>query len=211
MNYLCNNWQGFLEMCVYLIGRGYKSYCHITYPQKKIDKWLEIDKKLIHKYDAEKSKFQRSRQKKKGIANFYFLRWYDQVVIFRTQGIVSDAIQYDDQFHNITEKALELRISEDIQIRVPFTKPVTARLTKDSYRGFKAVLWDACTLKNKSAIIAEFDKVNGLPAWRGIIEQKRKLASFTVKQARRHNVKLKKSDLRILTKRKKYSPYSVKK
>jgi len=208
MNYLCENWQGFLQMCVYLIGRGYRHYCHVVYPLRKEYKWEETDRKLIHKYETAKSKFQRSRLKQKGIANFYFLRWYDQAVIFHTAGEVSGAIIYDDHFYNVTEKALEVKVSDDIRFIITREKSVTVRLTKDSYRGFKAVLWDVCRSKDRSAIIREFDKLNGIPSWKGIIEQKRMLAAYVVKQARQHHVQLKREELRFSTKRKIYKPFS---
>ena len=208
MNYLCENWQGFLQMCVFLIGRGYRHYCHVVYPLRKRYKWEEIDRKLIQKYGTDKSKFQRSRSKKKGIANFYFLRWYDQAVIFRTAGEVSGAIINDDRFYDVTEKAMEVKVSDDIKFRIPREKSVTVRLTKDSYRGFKAVLWDVCASKDRRAIISEFDKINGIPSWKGIIAQKRMLAAYAVKQARQHHVPLKRNKLRISTKRKIYKPFS---
>ena len=168
----------------------------------------ETDRKLTHKYETAKSKFQRSRLKQKGIANFYFLRWYDQAVIFQTAGEVSDAILCDDQFYDVTEKALEVKVSDDIRFRITRGKSVTVRLTKDSYRGFKAVLWDVCRSKDRSAIIREFDKLNGIPSWKGIIEQKRMLAAYVVKQARQQHVQLKREELRISTKRKIYKPFS---
>ncbi len=208
MNYLCNNWQGFMQMCVYLTGRGYNHYCHITYPLKKQSKWTEIDKKLICKYETDKSKFQRTRQKQRGIANFYLLRWQDQVVIFHTEGEVSDALLYDDRFYNVADKELEVKISEDIELRITREKSVTVRLTKESYRGFKALLWDACRSKNRRIILAEFDKLNGLPAWKGIVYQKKMLAVYTVKQAKKYHIAIKRNELRVNTKRKIYKSFS---
>jgi hypothetical protein len=191
-----------------MIARGYRHYCHVVYPLRKEYKWEKIDRKLIKKYGITESKDRRSRLKKKGIANFYFLRWYDQAVIFHTAGEISDAIIYDDHFYNVTEKALEVKVSDDIRFRITREKSVTVRLTKDSYRGLKAVLWDVCTTKDRRAIIREFDKFNGIPSWKGIIEQKRMLAAYVVKQARQHQVHLKRTDLRISTKRKIYKPFS---
>ena len=208
MNYLCENWQGFLEVCVFLIARGYRYYSHVAYPLRKEYKWEEIDRKLIQKYGIAMSKYRRCRSKKKGIANFYFLRWYDQAVIFHTPGEISGAILCDDRYYNVTEKALEVKVSEDVRFKITREKSVTVRLTKDSYRGAKAVLWDVCSTKNKGAIVSEFDKLNGIPAWKGIIEQKRMLAAYVVKQARQHHVHLKREELRILTKRTIYKPFS---
>jgi len=208
MNYLCENWEGFLQMCVFMIARGYRHYCHVAYPLRKEYKWKEIDRKLMEKYGITESKYRRARLKKKGIANFYFVRWYDQAVIFHTAGEMSGTITYDDQFYNVTEKALKVKVSDNIRVTIRREKTVTVRLTKDSYRGAKAVLWDVCRSKDRRAIIREFDKLNGIPSWKEINEQKRMLAAYVVKQARKHQVQLKRNELRISTRRKIYKPFS---
>lgn len=85
--YLCNNWQALLEQIVNLCGNGYYYY-HISYlPVRKKEKRKEIDKKIIEKYNLEKdTKDKRYQRKKKGLANFAFLRWEHILVILHTEG-----------------------------------------------------------------------------------------------------------------------------
>ena len=202
-NYLCKSWQGLIQMSVYLVSRGYYWYCLTEYPEKKRDSWAKIDQKLIEKYDADKSKFQRARQKQKyGMANFYFLRWESVSVIFHSKGKFSEKVTYNDTFYDIRKKPLKITISDNIEMVIYEENETTSvRLSRESYRGFKACLIDVCKLKEQKEIIKEFNKINGLPAWRGIIEQKQLLASFTVREARKHQVWLRKEALRIKTQR----------
>jgi hypothetical protein len=173
-----------------------------------VHKWQAIDEKLIKKYDAKKSKYQRARLKQKGIANFYFLRWHDQAVIFHTSGEISDAILYDDRFYYIYDRALEIRVSENISVKIAIDNSVTVRLTKESYKGIKAVLWDVCRTRNRKAILDEFNKLNGLPAWKGIVKQKKMLADYVQREVKRFHIDIGKKELILNTRRKIYKVFS---
>jgi hypothetical protein len=87
LNYLCERWQGLLEMMVNLTGNGYH-YININYiPDNKKDKYFEIDRKIINKYKLkEDSKDKKYQRKKKGLSNFRYLRWQNIVVIMHTDG-----------------------------------------------------------------------------------------------------------------------------
>lgn len=202
-HYLCDRWQGFIQQTVFLIGRGYHFHCLAILPEKKKERWDEIDKKLIGKYQADKSKFQRARQKQKGTTNFFYLRWDNLALILHTKGVIADGIAYDDRFLDVRDKPLTISISENITLLVYVENgKVSVKLEKESYRGFKACIEDVCKLKDKRTIIREFDKINGLPAFSGIIDQKRRLATFTAKQAKKHQVDLSPKELRVNTRRK---------
>ena len=195
-------------MIIYMMSRGYYYYCLTELPIKKQDKWLKIDEKLINKYDVEKSKFQRARQKVKGHANFYYLRWDSCALLLHTSGNLN--INVDDKFYDVREKPLLIKISENIQLEIRESgeeKKLSVWLNKDSYKGFKLVLADVCRLKKKYLIIREYDKINGLPAWKGIIVQKHSIAEYTVKQAKKNNLKILKKELRINTRRKLYKVF----
>ncbi len=207
-NYLCNNWQGFLQIIIYMMSRGYYNYCLTILPEKKKSKWLKIDKKLITKYEIGKSKFQRARQKAKGQANFYYLRWESCALLLHTSGNFN--INIDDKFLDVREKPLLIKISDNIKFEVKETsedKKLSVWLNKDSYKGFKLVIADVCRTKKKPLIIKEYDKINGLPAWKGIIIQKHSIAEYAVKQAKKNNFKLLKKELRINTRRKLYKVF----
>ena len=84
LKYLCKDLKGFMQLVTYLVSRGYYYHCVIILPEKKRDKFESIDKKLIDKYAADKSKYQRSRQKIKKQANFYYLRLENLAILLHT-------------------------------------------------------------------------------------------------------------------------------
>jgi len=113
LNYLCSSWKSLLEMVNDLAGHGY-IYVHVLYLNpKKQDKYLDIDLKLIKKYNAfyNKLKFKDKyyRRKQKGLANFRYLRWENVVVILHTKGKI---ILDDDLFMQSNQK----KISKDKEL-----------------------------------------------------------------------------------------------
>lgn len=88
IEYLCKSWQDLLEATKKLIGNEYY-YFHITYlPSHKEEKFKQIDEKLINKYKAFYQKDHYYRRKKKGLANFRYLRWNNIVVVLHTVGVI---------------------------------------------------------------------------------------------------------------------------
>lgn len=206
IKYLCGSWQGLVQQVVYLVGRGYYFHCVTELPEKKRDKWEQIDQKLIGKYSADKSKWQRARQKGKKTANFYYLRWNNLSVLLHTLGSIESGSSYDDNFKDIRDKKgrLKIQISKLIGLEIFLgdckkggSRQVTVKLDKDTYTGFKAIFDDVAATKNVKYMVKEFDKLNGFPAWGGIIKQKRELARFIVNRARHHQADLKQEQLRI--------------
>jgi hypothetical protein len=210
--YLCENWQGLLQMIVYLTSRGYYYYCLTLLPINKKDKWPTIDQKLICRYQTSKSKFQRARAKLKKHANFYYLRWGNVAIILHTEGKI-EGIEYADKFDDIRIRQMVLPISELITFTVSTLpnkgRKVCVRLSRETYRGFKAVLADVASTKNIAQMKSEFQKINGLPAYSSVIEQKRNLARYLVKKAQRHQIALKASALRVSTKLVRYKVFQT--
>jgi hypothetical protein len=203
-NYLTGSWQGFIQEIVYLVGRGYLFYHATELPERKRDKWLEIDRKLIRKYETEKSKFQRCRLKEKRVANFFFLRYESTAIIMHTHGS-TDHVLYDDRFSDVCEKPVMLKVSDNISLVIYVNNEAcSVRFSKETYAGFKAMIADVVKTKNRWEIIKAFNLINGIPAYSGIVEQKKRLVLWAVKQARKHQVALKKADLRLNTRRKIY-------
>lgn len=213
MQYQCATWQGLIQELVYLVGRGYYFYCIVPLNFKKCGKnWAKTDKKLIKKYEMNISKFQRARKKKKGKSNFYYLRWQHVAIMLHTAGDV-DSTVYNDRFLDLRErqKKIVLKISDLIWLQINLGAPkndnkrhIEVRLYKDSYNGFKDNLERVIQLKNKEMIFNEFNKINGIPAWAGIIKQKQLLYNFMLRKCKSNSVKLNNEDkpkIRILTKR----------
>lgn len=206
--YLCSSWQGLLQQLAWLLSRGYW-YHHVTYlPERKRDRWESIDKKLIAKYGTDLSKWQRARRRKKGLANFAYLRWENVAVLMHTAGDIPSDIVYDDHFRDFRAKGKKNRLKIQISPLVGFEfylddKGITVKLDKATFRGIKDSLEEVISTKDVEKIRKEFNKINGFPAYRGIVCQKVQLAKYVVKKAGHHQVKLSASDLRINT----YKPY----
>ena len=206
--YLCGSWQGLLQQIVYQVGRGYRWYCLTILPEHKIDNWLKIDQKLMKKYDCAKSKFQRYREKNKGAACYLYIRWQHIAVILRTTGVVRPE---DDTFYNIEKKELLLQITPLVGFKVHHKRhnhSVTAvYLARDTFRGLKAVLEETARKEHlEKPVLAKFvrkewDKINGFPAYGGIIEQKAELLRHVLTLCRKHNIPLERGDFRFSTKR----------
>jgi len=203
--YLCKSWKGFLQQIVSQLAFGYEYY-HITvYSEEKQDKWLQIDKKLINKYQTKKSKFQRSRIKSKGFANFYFLRWENIAVILHSEGNLSNGIVYDDKFKNLSKNPMFLKISERITFKIQKSniknKKIDVFLAKESYQNIKEQIYEiAMKTKRKENIVTEFKKLNGLPSYRGINQQQKNLREALIKFCKRHQIIIRKYELFIRTK-----------
>ena len=201
--YLCSSWQGFIQMLVYLFGRDYYYYCLVNLPELKKHRWEKIDQKLIFKYQAAKSKWQRYKAKEQKRANFYYLRWNSVAIIMHTKGHIPEEINYDDLFQDIRKMQLEFYISELVGFVVYLDEQekVSVKLTKDTYAGHKTELTDAAATKNIIKMQQTFNMLNGYPAWKGIIQQKRKLSKYLVRQAQKHQITLYMKSLRLVDKR----------
>lgn len=208
-NYECECWQGLLQILVYLSSRGYHYHQVQQLPARKKDKWKKIDERLIEKFGAGLSKFQRARRKKDGMANFYYLRWQGLVVIIHTPGIIPVDLQRE-KFQEVKSNPIRVRLSENISMDVYYdeaTKKFSARMSRDSYLGFKAVLENACKC-GLSRTKEEFERTNGIPAWHGVVQQKKTLARHVLGEARRHNIEIRLADLRLNTKRTIYDVFA---
>lgn len=200
--YLCESWQGLLQQLVYLISRGYTFY-HITYlPRDKEEKWIKVDEKLIEKYKTNKSKWQRSRLKNKGVANYFYIRWDNIAIILHTKGDLETGIVRDDKFSDIHQKPLVFKISDLVAFSIQFfNDKVNVKFDKETYEGMKEHFYDVAKTKNKFKIIKSFEKLNGVPPWAGIIAQKRNLVKFLVEQSKRHDVKITQKEFKLKDKR----------
>ncbi|MDQ0808032.1 hypothetical protein [Priestia megaterium] len=210
LNYEVISWQGLIQMIVYLLGRGYYHWHLIYLPESKQDKWESIDKKLIAKYGMDISKYTRRDRKKRKIANFYYLRWQHIAILLHTDGEITSKVKASiaklddtiDEFYDIRKTHMLLSIGDVSTYEIyEHQDKVVVKLEKQCYRELKTGLIDVAETKNKTRMIKTFDQLNGMPAWSGVYQQKKALAKFLVKQARKNGVKLSLSDLRIVGKR----------
>ena len=193
-----------MQQVIAQLNFGYVYYHIVIYPEKKIKKWSEIDKKLITKYQIKKSKFQRSRLKAKGFSNFYFMRWENIAIIMHTDGQINTEINYDDKFNDFNNTPINLKISERITFRIKNNpskqnKP-SVFIEKNSYKNIKHTIYQIAKRGGKNEVIKQFKKLNGLPSYSGIHQQKTNLRKALVVFCRKQNIQIKKSELPIRTK-----------
>jgi len=135
------------------------------------------------------------------------MRWDKYAWILQSPGVVRDDIVYDDTFHSFAGRPIEVRVGpETLLVAGLFGRNggVSVKISKETYREVRAGLMEATYSGDINRCVREFNKLNGFPAWHGIVKQKMRLAEYLVKQARSHQLKLSKKDLRIYTRRKVY-------
>lgn len=185
--YECESWQGMVQQVVLFMSSGYTRYCHLVIPDRKLDQAGRIDRKLIQKYQCDLSKDQRYRRKKKNEANFHYLRWHDLALILQCPGTIGPEILYDDKFSDVLKNPLHLVVSDYLTLKIVKSQQGwTVCMSRDTYREAKAQLFEKIIHVSKSEIMDQYNKLNGLPAWRGIIEQRRRLQEFVISATKRH-------------------------
>jgi len=198
---IAGTWQGYLQQIVQYVGHGNYWYCQVEYPEKKWLVFTKIDEKLIRKYGADMSKFQRARRKREGQASFCFIRWERFALIVRNQGELPGDLCADDPdvFCDIRITPLRIEVSENISLVINHHGKVRVRMATETYRGFKACIANAAAARNGRLMAWEYNRANGLPAYEGIIEQRRRLRTFTIEIARRHQIPMDEGKLRLAT------------
>ncbi|MFJ7932650.1 hypothetical protein [Peribacillus sp. NPDC096448] len=189
--YLVASWQGLLQyISKNMFGNGYY-YWHLTeLPVQRQNKWGEIDRKLIKKYDGIIDKFKRHRRKAKGEANFRYIRFEQYVFIFHTLGTLPDV--YDDPFYDVRENPFILKISDSVsfKIRINGDGKVNVSFTTDTYQGFKAMLHNVAKTQNAGLLKKTFSHINGIPSPAGVLRQKKDLVDYVIRQAEKNQLRI---------------------
>lgn len=114
---------------------------------------------------------------------------------FKVKQLEKYSVQYDDSFSDIRQRPLPLRISDQVFLEVRYIKKAgkgdqaTVTMQQNFYNEKKYGLEEILAkTKNKDKVFAAFDMLNGFPAWRGIVLQKREIQQFLTKEARKHGV-----------------------
>lgn len=184
VKYLIGNWVAFVQQIQHLISRGYTEYCLVNYPEDKAKKYLNIDRKLIEKYNANLNKDKTYYNKTKGYCNFKFLRWGNLGIILRTKGDLQKNIVQDDAFSNVEKQKINVRVGERVNLLIGFNHEniVTVAMDNETYQIVKATCFEYVDSKDYYAAISTFNNLNGLPSWGGIVQQKIKLKGRIVKK-----------------------------
>jgi hypothetical protein len=196
--YLCQSWQGFLQQLIINANLGYHWYFSYEFKARKHERWHRTDKKLIELYEADRSKDKRYHYKKAGKTNFTYLR-FDRIFIMQATNVIEDYKHgYDLKtrpfiYSPTPDGILELKISPNVEGKF------TLWLSRDCYRNIKATIYEYLARRQPEKAIYTFNALNGVPCYSGINEQKTQMLREILKEAKRHNLKLKRDDFRINT------------
>jgi hypothetical protein len=191
-------WQGYLQQLVRYVGHGSHHYCRIQYPEKKREKWVDIDIKLKTKYGAELSKYQRCRRRKSGKASHVFLRWQNQAIVLRGDGDIPD--QNDpDIFFDVKKTPLQVCLSEETTLMIRYEHKCQVYIDRNTYRRIRNELEAAILDRRPDIVIRLFNRINGFPSYAGINSQKCELKKWALRECKKHNLKLQTEKLRINT------------
>lgn len=219
--YITVSYEGMLQQLVNYVSNGYQYFFSMEFSQKHMENIEKIDEKIINKYQTFLSKDKRYYNKKKGLANFVYLRFKNQAFVlmatndFQNKNTKSNVL-IDDHFYHFEDKQnpLLFNVSEHLSFRLRTvteaknikktikikegkktkkqiqkikkdaskkTTKITVFLTKEMYRNKKYYCMELLNKRLYKQSINEFNKLNGLPAWSGVIEQKLALKSELMK------------------------------
>lgn len=182
-----DSWKGFTKLVLNHAGHGYVEYSAFMIPDKKMVKAECIDRKILQKYqEAGYNKDQRYRHKKAGQANMAYLRWHNIGVLMRTEGEFKERPDAD-KFLRLDAEPLIFAVGTMIEIKIAKAKAgrnYTAFISKKSYREIKALLRDH--IRHRRPAVAEeyWNRLRGLPAFSGILEQTRELTKWIKKECK---------------------------
>jgi len=182
-----DSWKEFAKLLLNHAAHGYVEYASFVIPDKKMSKAEAIDRKILCKYpEIGYSKDQRYRRKKAGQANFIYLRWQKIGIMLRTEGDVA-ARQDPEQFERLDSAPLTFAVGSMLEIKVGKAKAgrnYTAFLSKQCFRTIKGILRE--NVRHRRLAVAEnyWERLCGLPAFGGILEQTRELTKWIKKECK---------------------------
>ena len=187
-NYLVSNsnWKNFLYVLLTNISQGYWYFSGFEYPFSKLEKWKNLDQKMLQKYPILLSKDQRYRRKKQGKANFRFFRWENQAVFLRTEGEYIPP-KSDENWRKIEGKE-KLRIKTgNITFEIfNLQNTYTIKLSRENFREIKAEIRELLEKKNIDYALKKISNLNGLPNYKGIFQQKTEIIKFFKIECKKH-------------------------
>jgi hypothetical protein len=199
MKHVAESWQGLIQGLVTWVSHGYYFVCKTHYPDHKDQ--TAIDEKLVRKYRADLEKTKRWRVRKEtGAAMFALIRLRGTAYLLHTEGTLPSV--YDDRFIDLRMEPLMVRVSESIVFEISVKHEKTeVCLSGRTYEWMMAGLADAVRTRSKRRIIAQFERLNGLPAYHGIVAQKVAIVKWLLHEAHGRRVWIGRKDLRVSTRR----------
>lgn len=186
--YLIGNWIALVQQIQHLVSRGYVEYCMVKYPEHKEHKFLQIDQKLIDKYNANLNKDKTYYNKKKKYSNFKFLRFEDTAIILKTKGNLHENIIFDDVFLNVKKEKICVVGGDRAKLLIGYDDEMKATvfLDRETYKEVKATCFEYIDRKQYYKAVETFNNLNALPSWGGIVEQKIRMKGQIVKKMKKN-------------------------
>lgn len=199
----------FVELLRHRISYGYIYY--YVFKQKKPEKDAEIAKYYL----SHLKKYQRTyRRHTKGLRNYFYMRWNDTGIVLATEGSADPSLQHIEPYLvDIRRNPLRLRISDITELiihaqpRRKKTLKVNIYLSKYTLDVIKANLLQILKLhanpsgkkekKQAKNAVRKAWLVNGYPSFMGLLEQKKQLRSWYVKEARLRGINIPIQELKL--------------
>lgn len=183
------DWKGWLQHAVSMIGMGYHYYQVVMYPADKRDKWPQIDKKMMEKFEVV-DRFKRARRKQKGWANFSLARWNDQLLILRTEGINPPHLDLSgEKFKDATKEPLCLSFGKVLRLNISkMSGKVHVGMPRDLFDDWRANIEELAKTRSLAKMKWTLRRLNGIPAYAGINAQRRRLVEIAVEHLKANQV-----------------------
>ena len=209
--YLCTCWQAFIQQIVHNVSHGYYYYHYHTLTENRRDKLPQIDKQIETRFATDRAKDQRYRAKKRGECNYFYLRHELKLIIMRTDGNEWSSELRSHPFDDIRQKPLEIRIEGDgnlvLKLHRKAVSGISVCLSKSCFRDKKYELLNLLEHRQISKMMYAFNKLNGVPAYSGVVEHKKLLMKELINAAKKHGIKLRREDFRLKTKLERYKVF----
>ena len=203
------SYEAMLQQLVTYVSSGYHYYFSMQIAEKFMANIDKIDEKIINKYETYFGKDKRYYNKKKGFANFVYLRFKNQAFVLMATNDFQNKdtkanILIDDHFYHFEDKQNPLifnaserasfklktvtvmqkakkkrkgqqtkkQVKSEVRKATKNKTKITVFLTKEMYRQKKHFCIELLNKRLYKQAINEFNKLNGLAAWSGVVEQK---------------------------------------
>ena len=199
----------FVELLRHRISYGYIYY--YTFTQKKPEKDAEISRY----YKSNLKKYQRTYRKHAlGLRNYFYMRYNSTGIVLATEGRADPDLQHIEQFlKDIRKEPLHLQVSDITEFIVyaqerksKKTLKVNIYLSKHTIQIIKANLLQVLKLnanpskkeqKQAKANVKRAWLIDGYPSFNGLLEQKKQLRSWYVKEARVRGINIPIQELKL--------------
>ncbi len=206
--YTTGIWE-FVELLRHRVSYGYIYY--YVFPQKKPQKDAEISQY----YKSNFKKYQRVYRKHvKNLRNYFYMRYQNTGIVLATEGKPDPELTHIEPYLvDIRQKPLHLKVSDITELIIHAqprankkTLKVNVYLSKETIQIIKANLLQVLKenanpskkeQKRAKANIKRAWLINGYPSFAGLLEQKKQLRSWYVKEARIRGINIPQSELKL--------------